>query len=53
MERTGIEPVTSGLQRLAALRIVPVLTARDADEAERACHAQGRRAVGQIRVRSR
>ncbi len=27
------------VERLAALRIVPVLTASDADEAERACHA--------------
>jgi 2-dehydro-3-deoxyphosphogluconate aldolase / (4S)-4-hydroxy-2-oxoglutarate aldolase len=27
------------LERLAAVRIVPVLTARDTDEAERACHA--------------
>ena len=27
------------VERLAALRIVPVLTARDADEAERACQA--------------
>lgn len=27
------------VERLAALRIVPLLTANDADEAERACHA--------------
>jgi 2-dehydro-3-deoxyphosphogluconate aldolase/(4S)-4-hydroxy-2-oxoglutarate aldolase len=32
--------VTSAvLDELAAVRVVPVLTARDADEAERACHA--------------
>ena len=31
--------MTDVVERLAALRIVPVLTARDADEAERACHA--------------
>ena len=31
--------VTAVLERLAALRIVPVLTATDADEAERACEA--------------
>jgi 2-dehydro-3-deoxyphosphogluconate aldolase / (4S)-4-hydroxy-2-oxoglutarate aldolase len=31
--------VSDVLEQLAAVRIVPVLTAADADEAERACHA--------------
>lgn len=31
--------MTDVLERLAALRVVPVLTARDAGEAEAACHA--------------
>jgi 2-keto-3-deoxy-6-phosphogluconate aldolase len=31
--------VSDALDRLAALRVVPVLTAEDPDEAERACEA--------------
>jgi 2-dehydro-3-deoxyphosphogluconate aldolase/(4S)-4-hydroxy-2-oxoglutarate aldolase len=31
--------VSDALERIGELRVVPVLTARDADEAERTCHA--------------